>query len=107
MCLLGKKALAHVVLADDMSQDLQGRDTGERMVQSSSAGRLKYTKQRFWSVSKGMRKLIPMHRYSGKRSLLTWGVNLNLLLYPNQQLIRQIPPILITIISHPQKGDIP
>lgn len=47
-----------MVLTDDMSQDLQGRDAGEPTVQSSSAGRLKYTKQRFSSVSKGVRKLI-------------------------------------------------
>lgn len=59
-----------------MSLDLQSRDTGEPMVQSSSAGRLKYTKQRLWSVSKGMRKLISY--YLGKRSLLTWGANLKL-----------------------------
>lgn len=97
-----------MVLTDDMSLDLQGRDAGEPMIQSSSAGRLKYTKQRLWSVSKGMRKLISLCTGTQAREVFLPAEPISsFLLYPNQQLIRQIPLILITIISHPQKGDIP
>lgn len=97
-----------MVLTDDMSLDLQGRDAGEPMVQSSSAGRLKYTKQRLWSVFKGMKKLISPCTGTQARGVFLPGESISsFLLYPNKQLIRQIPPILITIISHPLKGNIP